>query len=202
MPDSAAEQSPALSGAPLPEVLKQVRGGSREAAAELGVRFAPEIRRRIRGQLGTEMRGLFDSNDIMATVFRRLDQYVQNHSIRANSEREVRALLLKICQNAVTDKSRIARRLRTVEGEDAAVARSLAFAIEEERTTHADDEEGVLTAAFEHLRNDVDRKILWFWLKDQQLARIAEHLDLQPAHVRKRWQLIRSALAELLESRS
>ncbi len=70
-------------GRELPALLDRVRGGDREASAEFISRYGPRIRRRVRGKLSPAMRRLFDSQEILATVARRLDQMVASGERRA-----------------------------------------------------------------------------------------------------------------------
>ena len=187
------------SPAPLGDLLAGIRRGDRDAAAELGMRYASEIRRRIRGQLGPEMRRLFDSQDILSTVLRRLDVYVRDHDVTADSEREVRALLLKICNNAVIDKVRVIKRLKRTEGEDSPFANMLLQMIGTGSHRHNSNESGDLVRFFDALASDEDRKILWLWLAGNEQASIAKSMDMPYGTLRKRWQRIREHLKSVIK---
>ena len=83
-PNQPATTSPLLNAwgeDPIPQenvesLLRRMRNGDREAAAQFITRYEDRIRRRIRGKLNPSVRRLFDSQDIFSTIGRRLDQYV------------------------------------------------------------------------------------------------------------------------------
>ena len=179
-----------------------MRAGDRDAAAELGLRYASEIRRRIRGQLGPDMRRIFDSQDILSTVLRRLDVYITGHEVFAESEREVRALLMKICKNAIIDKVRIVQRLKRTEGADSPFARMMLSslgAISSESTEFDLDD---LAYIFDALSTSEDRSILWLWLAGQDHSTIAMTLNMSHSAVRKRWQRIRDRLKPVIREKA
>lgn len=177
-------------------LLAQVRSGDREAAAEFAIRYAPLLRRRISGKLGPHLRRHFDSADILSTVLRRLDVYVEGNRLEASTEDEFWSLMLRIAQNAVVDKLRVIRRLDHVEGEDGAVARSLARRLRLAQQDSDDGSEIELSSAFDSLESDLDRRILWLWLNGTSHAQIAVILGLSADAARKRWERIRRHLRD------
>ena len=182
----------------LASLLERVRKSDREAAAELALRYAPEIRRRIRGKLTPELRRLFDSEDILATVLRRLDYYVQNTPIKSTSEREVRTLLLRICNRAVVDKMKILRRLQRTEGEDSAFAALMLGTISSGAQEITESDDGALAAVFRRVPSGEDRTILWLWLAGQDHEAIGATLGKSNSAIRKRWQRIKESLRDTL----
>ena len=67
-------------------LLQQMRAGDRGAAAVFVTRYGSRIRRRIRGKLSRAMRRIFDSQDILSTLGRRLDSFVHSGGVQATSE--------------------------------------------------------------------------------------------------------------------
>jgi len=104
------------------DMLMRMRAGDREAAAEFVSRFGPRIRRRIHGKLGPAMRRLFDSQEILSTLGRRLDVFVGSGSLRATSIEELWSLVFRIADNSLIEKARVFRSLEAKEGEDSPLA--------------------------------------------------------------------------------
>src|SRR5438046_3107354 len=92
-------------------LLTRMRAGDRTAAAEFVSRFAPRIRRRIRGKLNPAMRRLFDSQEIMSTLGRRLDAFIGSRQLNADSMNELWALLFRMADNSLIEKARVFRSL-------------------------------------------------------------------------------------------
>lgn len=196
-PESDAHGQPGHS----PErLLSRLRAGDREAAAEFALRYGPRIRRRVAGKLGPRMRRIFDSQDILSTVLRRFDNYVQKREFDSATEEQLLALVVRIAENAVIDKARIVQRLERAESADGEIARALLDRLREPGAD-PDDASAVdrfLDRAFDALDNPIDRQILWFWLAGRKHSDAAEYLDIPPDRVRKRWERIRASLGESL----
>lgn len=183
------------------ELVARMRAGDREAAAEFVTRYGPRIRRRIRGKLSPSMRRLFDSQDILSTVGRRLDMYVRSGRLEASGEAQLWALVMKMALNAVVDKARVYKRLQSVEGEDAPFAHDLLLRLQRVESIDEREPELELEHAFSMLSDEVDRQVLTLWLMGMEHSRIAELLELSSDVVRKRWQRIRETLRERLIDR-
>lgn len=185
-------------------LLRRMRNGDREAAAQFIIRYEDRIRRRIRGKLNPSMRRLFDSQDIFSTVGRRLDQYVRTGKLEAQSENQLWALIFRMATNAVIDKSRMYRRLQKAEGLDSQFAQELMSRF---RQAERRDKQGVeieIDSVVNLLSDDIDREILTQWLFGSRLIEIAQSIGMAHTGVRKRWQKIRELLQSefLQESRA
>jgi len=175
-------------------LLARMRAGDREAASRFMQQFGEILRRRVRGKMGRGMRRLFDSQEILSTVSRRLDRYVRDGQVRAGDEPQLWSLVFKMADAALIDKVRMYKRLQTVEGEDSDFAER---ALDRIRTSEQRVPEGAeleLDAAFKCLKGDVDRELLAMWLNGLPFAQIAAMLDTTPAGARQRWQAIRAQL--------
>jgi DNA-directed RNA polymerase specialized sigma24 family protein len=181
-------------GGTIEHLLSRMRSGDREAAATFITRYDARLRRRIRGKLTPAMRRLFDSQDIVSTVGRRLDLYVLSGRLEAASEGQLWALVLRMANNAVIDKSRVFRRLQKVEDEDSPLAQELLKRLRE--AERESDERIVIEIerAMGLLDDVIDRQILHLWLAGSRHSEIALDVDIAPTAVRKRWQKIRSTL--------
>lgn len=185
---------------PVADLLARMRGGDRHAAAEFVARCGDRLRRRVRSKLSKPMQRLFDSQDILSTVARRLDGFVREGRVRAETEPQFWSLLHTISDNALIDKARVIRRLRIAEGDDGPLAHRLAERLE---AADRDREDGAvieLDAAISFLRDPIDRQILCLWLKDLPHTAIGAEVGLAATAVRKRWQGIRERLKVRFES--
>ncbi|TVQ59449.1 MAG: sigma-70 family RNA polymerase sigma factor [Phycisphaerales bacterium] len=180
-------------------LLNRMRAGDRDAAAEFVTRYESRIRRRIRGKLGPAMRRLFDSQDILSTLGRRLDRFVRAERVEARTPDELWSLIMGMANNAVVDKARVYRRLRRVERDDAGFADLMLTRLNEGERARRDPEID-LEAAFDALKSEVDRQILTMWLTGSRHAHIANSVGLSPDAVRQRWQTIKSHLRERFAS--
>lgn len=183
----------------LADLVRRMRTGDRQAAAEFMVEYGPLLRRRVRGKLGAAMRRLFDSQEILSTVGRRLDRYVRVGGLEAESPGQLLQLVFRMAEGAVIDKVRVFKRLERVEGEDSQFAQRFASRLEEADTDTPDGAVISLDAAMRSLTSDIDRQILTMWLNGTQHSVIAWDLGMTPAAVRQRWKTIRDRLKESLQ---
>lgn len=190
-----AGQADDLSGE---ELIARVRRGDREAAAAFIARNESLIRRRLRHRLGRVVRRVFDSQDIVSTIARRLDRLVGNGGVETVSREHLWNLVLRIGDHAIVDKARMVARSNRAEERradptgaclrDGAPMRNGACAGCEPRV------EAVLSM----LDNPMDRAIVSQWLMGRPLSLIADDLGVTPSMVRKRWERIRAELRRRL----
>ena len=177
-------------------LLEQMRDGDREAAALFVSRYGPRIRRRIRGKLGPGMRRIFDSQDILSSVGRRLDAFIHGRKLTANNEQELWGLVHRIASRVLIDKARIFYQLEEVEREDSAFAYMLAGRLRQADRSSNSGIEIELDQVFEFVGDQTDCTILFHWLEGKDYAAIAEIVHLTPAYVRKRWERLKARLRE------
>jgi DNA-directed RNA polymerase specialized sigma24 family protein len=175
-------------------MLEAMRRGDRDAASRFVATFGELIRRRVRGKLGTGMRRIFDSQEILSTVGRRLDRFILDGQLRATTEPELWSLLFRMVDGALVDKARAYRRLRRVESEDSDFAVSLMQRMNSRDEQSSEGGEIELEAAFRALKSDIDREVLAMWLNDVPHRRIAEEIRSTPEAVRQRWHSIKEHL--------
>jgi DNA-directed RNA polymerase specialized sigma24 family protein len=181
-------------------LLMRMRSGDREAAAEFLARFGPRVRRRIHGKLGPAMRRLFDSQEILSTLGRRLDICVGSGSLRAASMEELWSLVFRIADNSLIEKARVFRSLEAKEGEDSPLAYRVLQRLKDAEDQGQDGPLIEIDAALRSLEDGIDREILSLWLQGNQLAQIAALLGMSAPAVRKRWEKIRGRLRTLCEA--
>lgn len=175
------------------DMLARMRAGDRDAASRFIREYGDLIRRRVRGKMGRGMRRLFDSQEILSTVGRRLDRYIKNGELRADDPPQLWGLVFRMVDAALVDKVRAYKRLQNVEGEDSEFA-ARALARMREHDERGDGAELELDAAFRALKSDGDRELLAMWLNDMRFPQIAAMLDISPDAARQRWQAIRAHL--------
>ncbi len=174
-----------------PELLERMRGGDRLAATTFLERYGSRIRRRIRGKADRGMRRLFDSEDILATVHRRLDLFVLSGQLRATNQAELWALLLRLTDGAVADKGRISKRVRSAEVADEPLLRLVALTIDDPGSGDADEARRALQRLESLLTDETDRAILSLRLAGNDHRAIGEYVGLTEGAVRARWYRIR-----------
>src|SRR5215468_7302155 len=108
-----------------------MRAGDRTAAALFVERFAPQIRRRIRGKLNPAMRRLFDSQEILSTLGRRLDAFIGAGRLSGGSLNQLWSLPFRIADNSLIEKARVFRSREGKEGEDSSLAQRRASRLRE-----------------------------------------------------------------------
>jgi DNA-directed RNA polymerase specialized sigma24 family protein len=176
-------------------LLQAMARGERQAAAEFVIRYGPQIRRRVRGKLRVSMRRLFDSQDILSTLGRRLDGYVHRGNFEARSEGELWSLVFTIAERSVVEKARI---WQTLSENESGVARDLAQ--RGDVTVDAQNQESDPDGEFEQLLGcipvETDRQIARLWSMGRTSDVIATELGLSPEQVRQRWCRTRDRLRE------
>jgi len=187
-------------GRELPALLDRVRGGDREASAEFISRYGPRIRRRVRGKLSPAMRRLFDSQEILATVARRLDQMVASGRLHAVSDGQVWSLVFTIADRSLIEKARLFRTLQAKEGEDSPLALSILRRLKRAEQRDPEGPEIEIDKVLLSLGDRLDRQILGLWLMGRGATSIAAAVDMEPASVRKRWERIRGQLRDAYAS--
>jgi DNA-directed RNA polymerase specialized sigma24 family protein len=174
-------------------LLEAMGRGERQAAAEFVIRYGPQIRRRVRGKLRVSMRRLFDSQDILSTLGRRLDTYVHRGNFEPRSEGELWSLVFTIAERSVIEKAKIWEALAEKESGLAreTVAQDAVSALTIE---HGPDSE------FEQLLGCIpaedDRQIARLWSMGKTSELIAADVGMTPDQVRKRWSRTRDRLRE------
>lgn len=187
-------------GPDLESLVTRMGAGDREALAAFLKSYGPLIRRRVRGKLRASMRRLFDSQDILSTLGRRLDAFVRDGKFFAKSEDEFWSMVFRVAHHSLAEKGRIVESLRRKEGEDSVFAswmlgRLNAGGLGSEPAIVAGAELDDLLAL---LPDDRDRTITRLWATGSNHVQIAAHLGVSEPVVRQRWRRIRELLREAL----
>lgn len=188
----------AFSGGTIDSLLTRMRMGDRVAAAEFLDKYGSRVRARVRHKLSPGMRRVFDSQDVLSTVARRLDQVVRRGGVEAASEEQLWSLVFTIANNSVSEKGRVQRRLHRTESEDSPFASEMLRRMEESERESQDGAAIAIEQVFSHVEDPVDRQILSMWLNDVPLVEIADCLGESDGYIRWRWSKLRDRLREKL----
>ena len=180
-------------------LLHRMRAGDRHAAAEFVTKYGPRIRRRVRARMNPSMRRIFDSEELLSTMARRLDQFVHEGRMTAENQARLWALVNRIGDNAVVDRYRLMKRLDSIEAADGPAAAT----IRRRQESSPDDSSSpiAIDEVLDWIVDPRDRQILMLWLHDVPLTTIAECLKMTATAVRKRWQGVREHLRERLDGK-
>ncbi len=176
-----------------------MRAGDRHAAAEFVTKYGPRIRRRVRARMNPSMRRIFDSEELLSTMARRLDLFVHEGRMTAENQARLWALVNRIGDNAVIDRYRLIKRLNALEAADGPAAANIRR--RQEPSPDADSSPISLDEVLDWIVDARDRQILMLWLHDVPLGTIAECLMMTATAVRKRWQGVRERLHERLDGK-
>ncbi len=168
----------------------------RAAAALFWLTYGGCIRRRVRSRLGGTVSGVFDSQDILATVGRRLDRYVLAGRLKIDSEASLWSLVFRIVDAAVVDKKRMATRHELADRLAVRRFESASYGDSAEGVHLREHAHEVLNRALLQLSDETDRFILKLWMSGNDHQSIGAHLGLSRGAVRIRWHRIRSRLRE------
>lgn len=175
---------------PAQALFRRIQSGDRTAAAEFVLQYEPQIRRRIRGKLGRRLRRLFDTQDILSTLLRRLDVLILGHHLRAQSEEQMWSLVMRIAETAVLEKGRMMHRLKRRDDLDPDLAEQMSSRLTS--AAEEDDFDVQMTAVFDLVENGTDRQILWMWLAGYEHPVTARVLGISHDAVRKRWERVKT----------
>lgn len=87
-------------------ILEAIRRGDRAAVAEFVLRYGALIRLRVRERLGPSVRRVFDSEDLLSTLVRRMDSLIERGAVRAESPAQLWELLTSIMVQAASEYAR------------------------------------------------------------------------------------------------
>ncbi len=171
---------------------EQIDPNDRQAIASRLMEFAPLIRRRLQYRLTGQDRRLFDTQDLLSTILRRVDAMVAKGKLRASTDRELISLVLTILDNALVDRHRLLTRLKRVEAQDGVWASWLRTNIDLDNSNQAAD---TLSDIFDSIESAEDRLLLSLRLSGASHAMIAEIIDTTADACRQRWVSLKNRIS-------
>jgi RNA polymerase sigma factor (sigma-70 family) len=164
----------------------------RELVASLFERHAPLLRSRIRRSLSPSVRRLFDSQDLLSTLRRRVDSMAAKGEILAQSEEQFVALILTMARHATVDKARIAKRLHETPFTDDGWEPPAEL-------VETQNLEELFAEIFRVLSPD-DTLLVNLWLQDVPREQTAELLGCTTGSVSHRWRRIREQIRSIIKT--
>lgn len=180
--------TPSIAGTPTP--LPDTERGSfhpmtREDVARFVLRHEEKIRRIARAKLTLATRTAFDSEDVMSSVLRRVDQLAANGTLRPANEAELWALIKTIASNTAVSKTRLIERARILLTEDGEYAYILVRRLQACAT---DDEAQLLVLRMAGLlKNERARQVFLLRVRGVSHAAVAAALESSEGACRQNW---------------
>lgn len=166
-------------------------GYSREQAALFVMKQDRVIGSRMHGRLRSDLRRVLDADDLLLTVARRIDRLAAAGRLRATTEGQLRALVLRIAENAASEYARRLRAENTAAHSAARNPSSTSRAINHETNGMGERLESELgMTAAEHV-------MVRMRSNGAAHAEIAHALGLNGAMIRMRWLRMRERASGL-----
>lgn len=156
-----------------------------------------KIREMARTKLRAARQGALDSQDVFASVARRLDSLANSARVRPRSEAELWALVRCVTTNTAIEKVRLVSRAQALVSSEGKFARHLLRRLE---ACGSDDEATLLVHRMALcLSNAEDRQILFLLLRGASFPAIAAALGRTESSIRNRWSRLRHELKQGFE---
>jgi len=193
----SSDRSPELQGTPSPVPPEGASPGAIPLTRDMVARFVmgheARIRQVARTKLTSETRGVFDSEDVMSSVLRRMDTLAANGSLRPHNEAELWGLIEMIAANTAVSKTRLMERARMLSKDDTFAQ---AF-LQRLGTCEVDDEARLLVLRMAgSLNGDRYRQMFFLRMRGATHHAIAGLLGMTDCACRQMW----SAICQQLRS--
>lgn len=157
-----------------------------------------QIRALAARKLTPSTRSVFDSEDVMASVLRRVDDLARNGRLRPGNESELWGLVQAIATNTALNKTRLIARFRKWLAEDSDYAH---FFMGMCRSCSDDDEITLVMYRLAAALDDrTDRQVFLLRLRGASHRAVAGVLETSEEAARKRWERICQQLREQFAS--
>ncbi len=176
------------------ELLARMRSGDRSAVGEFLDAYGGLIQARYRRKLGRLLRRVFDSEDLLSTVRRRLDRCVVSGKLQAETEAQLWALVGRLADRAVSSQARRLKHAPIYDQEDRQFLDELLGV-----TARNDREERreIVREIFGRM-SATERVIAVGTLRGQSQAELGEQLGMSEGAVKQRWFRVRGKIRQEL----
>ena len=186
------------------QVVEASRTGDSPALRDAIARYVLEqeelIRSLARRKLTARARRIHDSEDVLASVLRRVDLFVARGHLKAASENDVMSLIVAIVRNTAVTKVRLAEQARRIVADDGPYVQSL---LNRANACASDDDAALLVSRMMLALDDAtQRQYLGLRLRGASHRAVAQVLGLSEAAARQRWGVIVRNLHELFSDRN
>lgn len=154
----------------------------------------PKIRAIARRKLSEQTRSWTDSEDIVSSVFLRLDGYLQRGELRYEGLDDLWPLIAVIAERRAIDRSRLAANAKRI-FRDLAGGGQLAANIESRPDADATD---LVLCVLAKIGSGEDRQLMLLMLRGVRSQAAGELLGMKAPTVRARWGRLRKRLADEL----
>lgn len=187
---------------PAQTILNAVRSGDvdtvRLRLPEFLLTNEDRIRSIARRKLTQATRAVYDSEDVLSTVLRRMDAFVADGRFAPTSEDEIWGLIAVIARNAAVSKVRLVSRLNQLISEDGEYARLF---LDRAAACETDDEAAMLVTRMSMwLPDAASRQLFNLRLRGAAHPAAATLLQITPAAARQRWKTIKDLLVERMRT--
>ncbi len=167
----------------------------RAHAANLVERQRSIILSRIHRLLGNDARSLANTDDILSTALRRIDQVIMQGGLEAQSERQFYAFVHGVIERTIMEKARKSRGLTAREKMAQEIREAMPSPVVGQRVVTAEE----LNQIGGLITDPIDREIVLLRGRDLSFIAIAEAMQMAPSAVRKRWSRIRALVRKHIE---
>ncbi len=171
-------------------LLERMRGGDRDAAAEFMLVYGPRIRRRFRSLISRAMHRIFDTEDLLSTVARRLDEIVLRRRLQARSVEELWSLIARISTNSASRRALECPRETRLPGRHAIPAEP----VDAPAALAAREQADLVADACAQRVGPRDHDLVRWRLERRPFGQIASLMGIETPTARKRWERIAAAL--------
>lgn len=172
---------------------------SREEIAQFVLARRERVQAIARRKLTYSARAVFDSDDVIASVMRRIDHLASKGALRIRSEAELWALIATIAGNNAVSKTRLMARARTLLSEDLAFAQIMLNCVTPCATD--DDAENLVLELASSISDPVMRQGFLLRVRGASHSAVAGVLGISEAAFRQRWSHLVRSLSERFGSR-
>lgn len=165
----------------------------RERLAAYVLAHQSQIRAMARRNLTSDTRTVCDSEDILSSVLRRLDEMANDGVLRPRSERELWALIRTIARNTAVSRTRLIEHARQRLTEDGPYA----YELLQRLNTYRSDEEATLLVhrMLASVQDRTNRQVLALMLRGASHRAIGAFLEISEDASRQRWMAVRREIA-------
>jgi DNA-directed RNA polymerase specialized sigma24 family protein len=165
---------------------------TRESVAEFVRTNQHLIRSLAREKLTKVTRSVEDSEDVLSSVFRRMDAMVHQGRVRPRSESELWALVRQMTQNTACTKTRLEERHIEMVGEDGEYAEMV---LRRMKACDSDEEAALIIHRLAmKIQDSVDRQLFFLRSRGVTHRAAAQLLGISADAARKRWERTRESL--------
>jgi DNA-directed RNA polymerase specialized sigma24 family protein len=170
----------------------------RQALAEFVLKNQERVRAVARRKLSPRTRAACDSEDVLSSVLRRLDDMARRGVFQPRSEPELWALIKSIARNTALSRTRLIEGMRNRLTEDGPYAYEV---LKRLNACETDDEATLLVyRMMMSLKDATDRQIMGLLFRGARHKAIATLLGISEEASRQRWLVIRRDLSGRFES--